>query len=104
MLWFRVPPKIYFKYGSTPVALQDLAGKKRAFIVTGIGDKLLPPRQAKLLWDHWKRPKISWLTGGHGAHIQRARAFDEILGFLTGLGCAGPIGDDQNPLRSSPSE
>lgn len=34
MLWFRVPPKIYFKYGSTPVALQDLAGKKRAFIVT----------------------------------------------------------------------
>jgi acetaldehyde dehydrogenase/alcohol dehydrogenase len=49
MLWFRVPPKIYFKYGSTPVALQDLAGKKRAFIVTdkplfslGYVDKLTP--------------------------------------------------------------
>lgn len=34
MLWFRVPPKIYFKYGCLPVALQDLKGKKRAFIVT----------------------------------------------------------------------
>ncbi|CDM95153.1 MULTISPECIES: bifunctional acetaldehyde-CoA/alcohol dehydrogenase [Limnospira] len=34
MLWFRVPPKIYFKYGSLPVALRELAGKKRAFIVT----------------------------------------------------------------------
>jgi acetaldehyde dehydrogenase/alcohol dehydrogenase len=34
MLWFRVPPKIYFKYGCLPVALRDLAGKKRAFIVT----------------------------------------------------------------------
>lgn len=34
MLWFRVPPKIYFKYGCLPVALQDLEGKKRAFIVT----------------------------------------------------------------------
>jgi acetaldehyde dehydrogenase/alcohol dehydrogenase len=34
MLWFRVPPKIYFKYGSLPVALQELAGKKRAFIIT----------------------------------------------------------------------
>ncbi|PAX58326.1 bifunctional acetaldehyde-CoA/alcohol dehydrogenase [Brunnivagina elsteri] len=34
MLWFRVPPKVYFKSGCLPVALQDLAGKKRAFIVT----------------------------------------------------------------------
>jgi len=34
MLWFRVPPKVYFKYGCLPVALGDLAGKHRAFIVT----------------------------------------------------------------------
>ncbi|MEM9006556.1 MAG: bifunctional acetaldehyde-CoA/alcohol dehydrogenase [Cyanobacteria bacterium P01_F01_bin.86] len=34
MLWFRVPPKIYFKYGSLPVAIQELANKRRAFIVT----------------------------------------------------------------------
>ncbi|MEC4984914.1 MAG: bifunctional acetaldehyde-CoA/alcohol dehydrogenase [Oscillatoria sp. PMC 1068.18] len=34
MLWFRVPPKIYFKYGCLPVALRDLVGKKRAFLIT----------------------------------------------------------------------
>ncbi|TAF11005.1 MAG: bifunctional acetaldehyde-CoA/alcohol dehydrogenase [Nostocales cyanobacterium] len=34
MLWFRVPPKVYFKYGCLPVALGDLAGKHRAFIIT----------------------------------------------------------------------
>lgn len=34
MLWFRIPPKIYFKYGSMPVAIRELAGKQRAFIVT----------------------------------------------------------------------
>ena len=34
MLWFKVPPKIYYKYGALPVALQDLSGKKKAFIVT----------------------------------------------------------------------
>jgi len=34
MLWFRVPPKIYFKHGCLPVALRDLSGSKRAFIVT----------------------------------------------------------------------
>ncbi|TDT61114.1 bifunctional acetaldehyde-CoA/alcohol dehydrogenase [Fonticella tunisiensis] len=40
MLWFRVPEKIYFKYGCLPVALKELKdmGKKRAFIVT---DKVL---------------------------------------------------------------
>lgn len=35
MLWFRVPPKVYFKAGSLPVALEELKGeKKRALIVT----------------------------------------------------------------------
>lgn len=34
MLWFRIPPKVYFKYGSLPIALRELAGKQRAFIVT----------------------------------------------------------------------
>lgn len=36
MLWFRVPEKIYFKYGSLGVALKELRdiGKKKAFIVT----------------------------------------------------------------------
>ena len=40
MLWFRVPEKVYFKYGCLPVALEELRdmGKKKAFIVT---DKVL---------------------------------------------------------------
>ncbi len=38
MLWFRVPPKIYFKRGAVDTALRELQGKKRAFIVT---DKFL---------------------------------------------------------------
>ncbi len=48
MLWFRVPEKIYFKYGSLPTALSDLEHKKKAFIVTdkplyklGYTDKLV---------------------------------------------------------------
>ncbi|MDR0572061.1 MAG: bifunctional acetaldehyde-CoA/alcohol dehydrogenase [Rickettsiales bacterium] len=38
MLWFKVPPKIYFKKGCTELALRELKGKKKAFIVT---DKIL---------------------------------------------------------------
>ncbi len=33
-LWFKLPEKVYFKSGSTGEALKDLAGKKRAFLVT----------------------------------------------------------------------
>jgi acetaldehyde dehydrogenase/alcohol dehydrogenase len=34
MLWFRVPPKVYFNYGCLPFALKDLKGRQRAFIIT----------------------------------------------------------------------
>lgn len=34
MLWQQLPPKIYFKRGATDLALQELKGKKRAFIIT----------------------------------------------------------------------
>jgi acetaldehyde dehydrogenase/alcohol dehydrogenase len=34
MLWFKVPPRVYFKPGCLSLALKELKGKKRAFIVT----------------------------------------------------------------------
>ena len=34
MLWFRIPEKVYFKFGCLPVALRELKTKKRAVIVT----------------------------------------------------------------------
>lgn len=34
MLWFRVPPKIYFKRGATSEALKEFKNHKRAYIVT----------------------------------------------------------------------
>ncbi len=34
MLWFRAPEKVYFKKGCLPVAMEELAGRKKAFLVT----------------------------------------------------------------------
>ncbi len=34
MLWYKIPPKVYFKRGAIDLALRELEGKKRAFIVT----------------------------------------------------------------------
>ncbi|MCL2350810.1 MAG: iron-containing alcohol dehydrogenase, partial [Defluviitaleaceae bacterium] len=34
MQWFKTPQKVYYKRGCLPIALSELCGKKRAFIVT----------------------------------------------------------------------
>ena len=34
MLWFRIPPKVYIKYGCLALALRELSDRKRAVIVT----------------------------------------------------------------------
>ncbi|MEZ8010012.1 MULTISPECIES: bifunctional acetaldehyde-CoA/alcohol dehydrogenase [Vibrio] len=34
MLWHKLPKSIYFRRGSLPIAMSDLEGKKRAFLVT----------------------------------------------------------------------
>lgn len=34
MLWYKIPPKVYFKRGAVELALKELKGKKRAFIIT----------------------------------------------------------------------
>ncbi|GFR45832.1 hypothetical protein Agub_g7196 [Astrephomene gubernaculifera] len=59
MLWFRVPPKIYFKGGCLEVALRDLAGKSRAFIVTD-----------KPLFDLGYADKITHILDGINVHHQ----------------------------------
>ncbi len=53
MLWFRVPPKVYFKKGSLPVALSDVASARRAFLVTDepLFDLGIPERVAEMLED-----------------------------------------------------
>ncbi|KAL0234119.1 hypothetical protein PCE1_001157 [Barthelona sp. PCE] len=38
MLWFRAPPRVYFKYGCLPIAMTDFKDYKKAFIIT---DKFL---------------------------------------------------------------
>jgi acetaldehyde dehydrogenase/alcohol dehydrogenase len=94
MLWFRVPPKVYFKKGSLPIALEDLSGKKRAFIVT---DKPLlelgvPDRVANLLQGYGldtevffevkPDPDLATIAAG----VQRMKAFDPDVIVAVGGG------------------
>ena len=49
----------------SPLAFPPLVERKRLFIYAAIGDRLVTPQQAVALWEHWDRPDIRWLQGGH---------------------------------------
>ncbi len=57
MLWFKVPEKVYFKYGCLPMALAELKdlNKKRVFIVTD-----------KVLYDLGYADKVTKILDEHG--------------------------------------
>lgn len=68
-----------------PLTYLPKTAKDRMLIIAGIGDQIVPSRQPKLLWDHWKRPRISWFQGGHVAQLKRSRVFQEITSFFGDL-------------------
>lgn len=68
-----------------PLSHAPKVSRERLLIIAGIWDKLLPARQPKMLWDHWKQPKLHWLKGGHGAQFVGLEAFEEVRRFITAL-------------------
>jgi hypothetical protein len=47
-------------------------------IVRGLGDKLAPPQQAELLWEHWGRPRMHSFAGSHVLHFGRSAYLAEM--------------------------
>jgi hypothetical protein len=70
----------------SPLLYKPATAKERMLIVAGIGDKIVPSRQPKLLWDHWKRPRIVWFQGGHVPQFKRSRTFHEVAAFFVDIG------------------
>ena len=38
---------------------------ERRFIFAAVADRIVPPEQARKLWEHWERPRIEWYQGAH---------------------------------------
>ena len=55
----------------SPLSYPTVLPRDRLMIVAGLGDRLAPPRQAELLWEHWGRPAIHWFAGSHLLHFGR---------------------------------
>jgi pimeloyl-ACP methyl ester carboxylesterase len=62
----------------------------RLFIIGGLGDRLAPPEQSRLLWEHWDRCRLHWYPGNHILHVNRGDYLREMGRFLVATGFPDP--------------
>lgn len=62
----------------SPLTYPSLVPKRRLMIVRGLGDKLAPPEQAAMLWEHWGRPSMHSFAGSHVLHFGRSAYLAEM--------------------------
>ncbi len=69
-----------------PTTRPPLPSRDRLMIVAGRGDRITPPDQAELLWQHWGECAIHWFPGGHLAQVGRGDAFRAVRRHLETAG------------------
>jgi hypothetical protein len=66
----------------SPLNYPPVVPKDRLIVVGGLGDRLAPPSQTLLLWEHWDRPQLHWFLGSHILHFGRRRYLDDMRNLI----------------------
>ncbi|KUI22526.1 peptidase [Mycobacterium sp. GA-1285] len=67
---------------SSPLNYAPLVPKNRRLIITGLGDRLAPPEQAEMLWEHWDRCAFHWFPGNHILHVSQPDYLRRMTRFM----------------------
>jgi pimeloyl-ACP methyl ester carboxylesterase len=70
---------------STPLSYPPLLPKERLMIIGGVADRIVPPKHARLLWDHWDRCRIHWFPGSHLVHFDKQDYVTETARFFKSI-------------------
>ncbi|MCC7076123.1 MAG: alpha/beta hydrolase family protein [Acidimicrobiia bacterium] len=70
----------------TPMQHDPRVSPDNLLVIAADGDGITQPYQARLLWEHWGRPRIHWFAGSHGMHVHRGTYLRELGRFLGGIG------------------
>ncbi len=70
----------------SPLNYAPVVGRDRLMIIGGLGDRLAPPEQSRLLWEHWGRPRLHWFPGNHVIHTGRSAYIGEMRRFMRDVG------------------
>lgn len=66
----------------SPLNYRPLLPRDRRMIITGLGDRMAPPEQATLLWEHWDRCALHWFPGNHVLHVSQLDYLRRMTPFL----------------------
>src|SRR6516165_3206682 len=69
----------------SPLNYRPLVPKERRMIITGLGDRMAPPGQAVMLWEHWNRCALHWFPGSHVLHVSQQDYLRRMTQFLRGV-------------------
>lgn len=67
---------------TSPLTYAPLLPRERLMIIGGVGDRLVPPKHTRLLWEHWRRPRLHWFPGSHVVHLDKGEYVYETELFL----------------------
>ncbi|MEW5812087.1 MAG: alpha/beta fold hydrolase [Actinomycetota bacterium] len=67
---------------SSPLNYRPLPARERRLIIAGLGDRLAPPEQAEMLWNHWDRCDFHWFPGNHVLHVSQPDYLRRMTRFL----------------------
>lgn len=60
----------------SPLNYRPALPRDRLMVVAGLGDRLAPPEQSLMLWEHWGRPELHCFPGSHVLHFGRGAYLD----------------------------
>lgn len=66
----------------SPLNYQPLVPCERRLIITGLGDRFVPPQQAEMLWKHWDHCALHWFPGSHMLHLNQLEYLRRMSRFL----------------------
>jgi hypothetical protein len=72
----------------SPLTYAPVIAPERRMIIGGLGDRLAPPEQSRMLWEHWDHCRLHWFPGNHVLHFNRGAYLEEMLAFMRGVGFA----------------
>ena len=66
----------------SPLTFPLRVERRRALIIAGRGDRIVPPEHPHALWEHWGHPAIHWFSGSHLAPFGRDRIINAVVDHL----------------------
>lgn len=68
-----------------PLNYRPQVSKDRRMIITGLADRMAPPGQAVMLWEHWDHCALHWFPGSRVLHVSQLDYLRRMTGFLHGF-------------------